>query len=345
LPEQYKAGECKKVMCGEPPDVENAVHTASGQSYFQDAVGYTCAEGSSDDGTPHGLRKWSIVCEETGVYSPMLTSACRTVKHRVTGRILDATDLTSVVGATVNFTQLLHPPDVMGKYGGSSSSMVGAAMQGGARVEGITVSKVADSNGYFDAEGVPEGQVMMSAGMGRFISGNKLVNVEGSEISGLAADLHLSPVLPSDGWRIVLMWNHRPKDLDSHILFGSRRSCHVSYARTRVSCGNGISVTLDVDDTNGDGPETTTIMDVRRCVYLYEKYGRADCRLVFQIENYSRRPKIEDSGAVVKIFNGDREVAVYKGDQHGVRFRDTWSVCSIDPREESVQECKNERCN
>jgi len=344
LPDQYKAGECKKVMCGEPPAVDNAVHTASGQSYFQDVVGYTCAEGSSDDGTPHGLREWSIVCEETGVYSPMLTSACRTVTHRVTGRILDATDLTSVVGATVNFTQILHPPDVMGQYGGSPSSMVGAVMQE-MGVEGITVSKVADSSGHFDAEGVPEGQVMMSAGMGRFISGNKLVNVEGSEISGLAADLHLSPVLPSDGWRIVLTWKHRPKDLDSHILFGSRRSCHVSYARKRVSCGNGISVTLDVDDTNGDGPETTTIMDVRRCVYLYEKYGRADCRLVFQIENYSRRPKIEDSGAVVKIFNGDREVAVYKGGQHGVLFGDSWSVCSIDARQESVQECKNKRCN
>ena len=46
------------------------------------------------------------------------------------------------------------------------------------------------------------------------------------------------------------------------------------WARTTMRCGNGIIATLDVDDTNGFGPETSTLKHVRR------DGGRCGLRLV-----------------------------------------------------------------
>ncbi|MDD4370176.1 MAG: hypothetical protein PHD56_03725 [Anaerostipes sp.] len=60
---------------------------------------------------------------------------------------------------------------------------------------------------------------------------------------------------------VVLSWNDKPADLDSH-LFTPRKSsgnevkdCHIWFGRKDDSSKNS----LDVDDTDGYGPETITI--------------------------------------------------------------------------------------
>ena len=53
--------------------------------------------------------------------------------------------------------------------------------------------------------------------------------------------------------RVILTWAEKPPDLDMH-LFICDRGCEVYYGKR--NCEN---VNLDVDDTNGNGPETITL--------------------------------------------------------------------------------------
>lgn len=100
----------------------------------------------------------------------------------------------------------------------------------------------------------------------------------------------LSPVMNQGEIRIILIWGAYPTDLDS-------------YTEGRSSDGNSFSIhfrnknaedvgMLDVDDTTGYGPETTTIMDTG-----------AD--FVFRVEDYNRTGEITKSNAVVKVYIGE----------------------------------------
>ena len=55
--------------------------------------------------------------------------------------------------------------------------------------------------------------------------------------------------------RVILTWAEQPPDLDMH-LFICNRGCEVYYPTANKNCEN---VNLDVDDTNGNGPETMTL--------------------------------------------------------------------------------------
>lgn len=65
----------------------------------------------------------------------------------------------------------------------------------------------------------------------------------------------MSPVMKNlDGMRIVLNWGAQPADLDSHIAFPKG---HIYFERPQGRAG--ADANLDVDDTDGNGPETITI--------------------------------------------------------------------------------------
>merc|ERR1719329_1163645 len=156
------------------------------------------------------------------------------------------------------------------------------------------------------------GDVVLHASVAGYIAGEKTLHVMENVISGESANVFLSPMLPLDSWRIVITWADRPRDLDSHLYFGSRRACHIAWNRKRVNCGNEISAVLDVDDTNGNGPETVTINDVNKCKNAGDS---RNCKLVFKVHNYSRRPTIANSEAEIVVFNGDAEKARYTTSQ------------------------------
>ena len=109
--------------------------------------------------------------------------------------------------------------------------------------------------------------------------------------------LFISPVIPNDEIRIVLSWNNSPKDLDSHLEFGSV-SCY-NAGRCQVlwndqSKLNG-DLTLDVDVTTGLGPETIT---GRGSLWSQSRRG-------YSVYNWSNETGINNSGAVVRLFKNN----------------------------------------
>jgi tetratricopeptide (TPR) repeat protein len=82
----------------------------------------------------------------------------------------------------------------------------------------------------------------------------------------------LSPTMNSlDGLRIVLHWNQNPMDVDSHLAFAGS---HIYFQNKTGALAN-----LDVDDTDGFGPETITVekkTDGKRYVYAVHDYSDMD---------------------------------------------------------------------
>eukprot|EP00928_Gymnodinium_smaydae_P029885 TRINITY_DN22381_c0_g2_i2.p1 TRINITY_DN22381_c0_g2~~TRINITY_DN22381_c0_g2_i2.p1 ORF type:complete len:1830 (-),score=209.12 TRINITY_DN22381_c0_g2_i2:43-5193(-) len=308
---QAGASKCVKLSCGEPPSYQFATHSR-GERRVGQSVSYTCQDGHTSDGTPRGVKSWSVTCGPTGAFSSPAATACQAVTFKVVGQIRDATNLQAVGDAVVTISK------------------------GDLTVQGKT-----NHRGQFRIEGVPLGDVDIRAEVANYITGTKRLQVERNVLSGEAADLTISPVLPPDGWRVVLRWNERPRDLDSHIYFGPRGSCHGYYSRKRVTCSNGVRATLDVDDTDGVGPETITLAKVTDSC----RRSSGPCKIVFKVHNYSRRPEFAQSDAVVKLYNGDREMGEFKvkaGD--GKVNGDWWSVFSIDGKAGTFAACTTPRC-
>ena len=227
------------------------------------------------------------------------TEQCCGGANRIQARITDATNLVPVAHAEV------------------------AIRQGW-----LEIWRTTDDNGVFDAEGVPTGEVRVSVTKDGYISAEKTITVAG-DIFGAFADISLSPVLPHDGWRVVLTWGQSPADLDSHTYFGD--SCHASYSQRHASC-SGVTANLDVDDTNGYGPETTTLTHV-------------NSKIVFKVHNYSGSPGWGGSDAVVKLYNGEREVGTFTVNSDGIQSGMWWSVFHIDGSTGEAAVCSTSDCN
>merc|ERR1719473_840228 len=95
------------------------------------------------------------------------------------------------------------------------------------------------------------------------------------------------------------------------------------WAKTKVFCGNGIDATLDVDDTNGYGPETSTLSNVA------EGCRGMGCQIKFVVHNYSRNPPLSASGAKVKLYNGDSLVKEFVVGTDGTIEGDKWHVFEL----------------
>ena len=106
-------------------------------------------------------------------------------------------------------------------------------------------------------------------------------------------NLSLSPIPDSGETRLVLNWGAEPYDLDSHLLTPEidGETYHVYYAN-RGSSDSVPYVTLDVDDTNGYGPETITIKQSFNGVYSYYIY------------QYSSTGTLKDSRGIIQIYDG-----------------------------------------
>lgn len=108
----------------------------------------------------------------------------------------------------------------------------------------------------------------------------------------------ISPVMKNlDGIRVVLTWGSTPADLDSHLWFPNN---HV-YFSNKV----GTKANLDVDDTDGYGPETITIQE--------KKYGSEYYYAVHDFTNRSSTSstQMSKSNATVFVYVGQSLVRTY----------------------------------
>ena len=126
-------------------------------------------------------------------------------------------------------------------------------------------------------------------------------------------DFALSPVLPAGQYRIVLTWGSTPVDLDSHLSVQSPNGTAEVFWGNPGSSSSFPFAALDVDDTDGFGPETITI---------YQQIGQ----YAFRVENFSGESSIAASGALVRVFNGGTLVMQFSPpNQPGLR----WDVFTL----------------
>ncbi|GMU86707.1 MAG: hypothetical protein AMXMBFR48_19480 [Ignavibacteriales bacterium] len=109
----------------------------------------------------------------------------------------------------------------------------------------------------------------------------------------LSLQIVMSPVLQSnETYRIVLTWGSSPCDLDSHLKIpeNTAPAGHIFY-RDKGNENDFPFATLDIDDRNGNGPETITINTALPGMYYYS------------VHQYSSDGNLPLSDAVVKLYS------------------------------------------
>ena len=129
--------------------------------------------------------------------------------------------------------------------------------------------------------------------------------------------LFLSPVGTNVAWRFVLSWGASPRDLDSHLtgpVPGATNRFHVFYG-SKGSLTASPFARLDVDVTQGFGPETITITEQFPGVYRY------------YVRQFSSDGAIPTSNARVDVYQGNTLVRQFFPPQGGGTY---WTVFEID---------------
>jgi len=283
---------CQPISCGAPPSVQGAALFWLGDmqngilpselKYGDAALRSRCeAAGTYLDGSPDNGVEEQIICRSGGSFSQFKNCAAAT--WPVSGTVDDAQNSAlKVAGATVSI-----------KQGGQVVSVATSCRSG------VFTGKA--NEGEVEIEVVKDG----------YITASKKITVTGPIALGQGADMSMSQVLGDGEWRIVLTWAKYPSDLDSHTWFGKNKKQHVSYDATHEeSCHTGgLSVTLDRDNTNGYGPETTTFNNVGKCT------KKGYCLLYFDVENYQEvvvDGTMGESQGVITAYKGDRVEATVR---------------------------------
>lgn len=123
-----------------------------------------------------------------------------------------------------------------------------------------TQSDVTSSLGGYSIDDVPsKTNVTAQATADGYIAMSTTINLDERETRDV--DFQLVPETGADVARIVLTWDAQPRDLDSHIwapTYGGESYYHIYYSN-RGTLEAAPWVKLDLDDTDGYGPETMTI--------------------------------------------------------------------------------------
>lgn len=181
---------------------------------------------------------------------------------------------------------------------------------------GQDVKETTDSRGAFRAE-LEAGEYEITVKASGYISETFTFTVEkGRSYSGV--QFVISPELSGEA-RIVLEWNAEPRDLDSHLTGStdSGKDIHVFFGNKKESSGSSVIAELDLDDTDGYGPETTTIHDLNG-VYT------------FTVKDFTGSGRMAQNGATVKIYLPGQSPVVVELDNASTSVDNIWTVCRID---------------
>ncbi len=205
---------------------------------------------------------------------------------------------------------------LLGACGGlSGAPLTGtAALEGrvldavtGEPIPGATVTHVAssrsvqtDEQGRYAIGSLPEGDQKFRVSKEGYITVEETVRLRADET--VTHNFVLSPVLASGEWRIVLSWGSEPPDLDSHLW--TPGGAHVYYDN-EGDCDADPYACLDRDDTDGEGPETITITRREGGTYKYAVVWYSDSA---DVRTWP------ESGAVVRVYNGDRFLGEFKAE-------------------------------
>ncbi|MCC8168403.1 MAG: carboxypeptidase regulatory-like domain-containing protein [Clostridiales bacterium] len=194
----------------------------------------------------------------------------------MSGYVTDAATGSGIYGATLKFTQ------------------------NGSEVETLTTA----GDGYYELD-LPQGDYQVEVSLSGYITETFDFTI-GKYDNYFYQNMTISPEMAEGVIRIVLEWGASPRDLDSHTegTFSNGSAFYVDFTnRSMGTNGTNYYATLDVDDTSGNGMETTTIYDV-------------SAEFEFYIVNYSGESLTDWSGVTVKVYMGDGLVDTFTGPSH-----------------------------
>jgi len=273
--------ECKPISAGPVPKIENAkIISYAGRevedgeelnAYYPMGLEYKCTPGYSLTGGPEGQTKFVTQVNSIGDYVPALPGKCKLIVFTVKGEIKDSRTGASLVGARV---------EIEGRIG-----------------------SVLSDQGFFTLTDIAPGRLKLKFTKDGFIPTEKELDIIGDVHSGGIADLNMSPKMASNQWRAAIKWGDYPEDLDSYLEWGQNMVCwYERYLNTAGEGGAGVRTRLEVDDTDGIGPETVYMSGVGMCDGDSYK-----CDLKYMINDYGETSEMfEQSDAQVTLYNGER---------------------------------------
>ncbi|TKF76781.1 tandem-95 repeat protein, partial [Vibrio kanaloae] len=185
---------------------------------------------------------------------------------------------------------------------------------------GHSYTTVTDQSGNYSVNGPVVDQGSVTIEQEGSITSSFLVPAGEDTNGGVTA---ISEVLEETDMRIVVTWGESPQDMDNHLwLYDTETGNeldHIYYRDMSHDLGEGNVVQQDVDDTNGNGPETITIPNYQ------------DADMHYSVHNYTNRSwdvdGVED--VQVQVFVGDTLVETFSPDLSDNPSGDHWHVFDI----------------
>lgn len=146
-----------------------------------------------------------------------------------------------------------------------------------------------DSGGSYTIK-LPEGKYMLEISASGFITDYFEINVK--ENAKNSENFVLSPELAQGEVRIVLEWGERPYDLDSYLngTLDDGTNISINFRNRSQNDSSGmVAANLDVDKTDGRGPETITIKNLNGEFH-------------YTVHDYRHEGTTGSSGATVKVY-------------------------------------------
>jgi len=167
--------------------------------------------------------------------------------------------------------------------------------------------------------GLQSGEYQVNAAHDSFCPFNSSFQIpDGNSLTLYEYNFSMSPFPEPGEIRIVLNWGATPPDLDSHLKIPEidGQAYHINYSN-RGNANAAPFTTLDIDDTDGFGPETITIKQSFTGNYIY------------YVHQYSSSGSLQESGGVVQIYNSPEcdGLSIQVPEEGEGRY---WYVCKID---------------
>jgi len=290
---------------GKTGDEDVYVDLADGDTLIYEEIAIImCTSGYTIGGVAGGTDYYEVSCGADGDFTEgtPTSGSCEAPGFSVSGVVVDAQN-----GNT--------------KLGGAQLSFVGGS---------LTLTATAETNGHYHIY-LPQGDYMATVTKDDYITREKNITVVGAMQQGQGADIALSQLLPAGSYRVLLNWGVSGMDLDSWSYFDEGMRNYVYYGRTsQDGAASGAHVTLDWDDADGYGPETSTWQVADHCT--------TGCLMKFHVDNYSWRDHhLTDAGAVVTVYHGNEVLKTYRipsniGEARG------WTVFTLDAETGEIYE-------